>query len=142
MACFSYASAYHTHARDVIRSGLGRPVDYQMLIEDTKFSASEQLVEEFALDDVEKVWQELGDEYFLKESADEIAWHTRAILQHGDNPEPLVLMRAQRKFAQDAVQIFIYTQDQPNLFATTVGYCRSYESGCTRCTYYYRNQSI
>ncbi len=79
----------YTHARDVIRSGLGRPVDYQMLIEDTKFSASEQLVEEFALDDVEKVWQELGDEYFLKESADEIAWHTRAILQHGDNPEPL-----------------------------------------------------
>ncbi len=39
----------YTHARDVIRSGLGRPVDYQMLIEDTKFSASEQLVEEFAL---------------------------------------------------------------------------------------------
>ena len=29
-------------------------------------------------------------------------------------------MRAHRKYAQDAVQIFIYTQDQPNLFATTV----------------------
>ncbi len=36
----------YTHARDVIRSGLGRPVDYQMLIEDTKFAASELLVEE------------------------------------------------------------------------------------------------
>ncbi len=57
---------------------------------------------------------------FVKESANEIAWHTRAILKHGSNPEPLVLMRAHRKFAQDAVQIFIYTQDQPNLFATTV----------------------
>ena len=110
----------YTHARDVIRSGLGRPVDYQMLIEDTKFAASEILVDEFALDDVEKVWQELGDEYFLKESADEIAWHTRAILQHGDNPAPLVLLRAHRKAAQDAVQLFIYTRDQPNLFATTV----------------------
>lgn len=110
----------YTHARDVIRSGLERPVDYQMLIEDTKFSASEILVDEFPLDQVERVWQELGDEYFLKESADEIAWHTRAILQHGDNPAPLVLMRAHRKAAQDAVQIFIYTQDQPNLFATTV----------------------
>lgn len=110
----------YTNARDVIRSGLGRPVDYQMLIEDTKFAASEILVEEFSLDEVEKVWQELGDEYFLKETADEIAWHTRAILKHGDNPVPLVLMRAQRKYAQDAVQIFIYTQDQPNLFATTV----------------------
>ena len=110
----------YTHARDVIRSGLGRPVDYQMLIEDTKFAASEVLVDEFPLDQVEKVWQELGDEYFLKETADEIAWHTRAILQHGDNSAPLVLMRPHRKAAQDAVQIFIYTQDQPNLFATTV----------------------
>ena len=110
----------YTHARDVIRSGLGRPVDYQMLIEDTKFEASEMLVENFSLYDVEKVWQELGDDYFLKESADEIAWHTRAILDHGNNPAPLVLMRAHRKYAQDAVQIFIYTQDQPNLFATTV----------------------
>jgi [protein-PII] uridylyltransferase len=70
---------------------------------------------------VEKVWQELGDEYFIKESADEIAWHTRAILEHADNPDPLVLMRAHRKSAQDAaVEIFIYTRDQPNLFATTV----------------------
>ncbi|MFX1823605.1 [protein-PII] uridylyltransferase [Acinetobacter sp. AS5] len=110
----------YTQARDVIRSGLGRPVDYQMLIEDTKFVASELLVQDFSLDEVEKVWQELGDDYFLKETADEIAWHTRAILQHGDNPAPLVLMRAHRKYAQDAVQIFIYTQDQPNLFATTV----------------------
>jgi len=110
----------YTQARDVIRSGLGRPVDYQMLIEDTKFAASELLVQDFSLDEVEKVWQELGDDYFLKETADEIAWHTRAILQHRDNPAPLVLMRAHRKYAQDAVQIFIYTQDQPNLFATTV----------------------
>ena len=110
----------YTHARDMIRAGVGRPVDYQMLIEDTKFSASELLVNDFALEDVEKVWQELGDEYFIKESADEIAWHTRAILRHGNNPAPLVLLRAHRKSAQDAVQIFIYTQDQPNLFATTV----------------------
>ncbi|MGQ9372619.1 [protein-PII] uridylyltransferase [Acinetobacter tandoii] len=110
----------YTHARDIIRTGLGRPVDYQMLIEDTKFAASEMLVNDFSLADVEKVWQELGDEYFIKESADEIAWHTRAILEHADNPDPLVLMRAHRKSAQDAVQIFIYTRDQPNLFATTV----------------------
>ena len=110
----------YTQARDVIRSGLGRPVDYQMLIEDTKFAASELLVNQFSLADVEKVWQELGDEYFVKESANEIAWHTQAILQHGDNPEPLVLLRAHRNAAEDALQIFIYTRDQANLFATTV----------------------
>ena len=119
MACIIDASAIHP-CPYVIRSGLGRPFNYQMLIEDTKFSASELLVNDFALEEVEKVWQELGDDYFIKESADEIAWHTRAILCHGHNPAPLVLLRAHRKAAQDAVQIFIYTQDQPNLFATTV----------------------
>lgn len=114
----------YTHARDIIRIGLDRPVDYQMHIEESKFAASEMLVNDFSLDQVEQVWQELGDEYFLKESAEEIAWHTRAILEHGDNAEPLVMIRAHRSHgqvtAQDAIQIFIYTQDQPNLFATTV----------------------
>ncbi|WP_343596283.1 [protein-PII] uridylyltransferase [Acinetobacter sp.] len=110
----------YAQTRDSIRLGLDRPVDYQMLIEDTKFTASELLVNEFSLNDVEKVWQELGDDYFLKESSEDIAWHTRAILEHGDNPTPLVMLRAHRKSAPDAVQLFIYTQDQPNLFATTV----------------------
>ncbi|AOA58449.1 [protein-PII] uridylyltransferase [Acinetobacter larvae] len=110
----------YSHARDVIRMGLGRPVDYQMHIEETKFSASELLVNDFSFDQVDQVWRDLGEEYFLKESANEIAWHTRSILEHGDNPAPLVMIRAHRTAAQDAVQIFIYTQDKPNLFATTV----------------------
>ncbi|MCF9034642.1 [protein-PII] uridylyltransferase [Acinetobacter nectaris] len=110
----------YTQTREVIRHGLDRPVDYQMLIEDTKFTASEKLVHEFSLVEVEQVWQALGDDYFIKESTDEIVWHTKAILEHGDNPTPLILLRAQRQAAQDAVQVFIYTQDKPNLFATTV----------------------
>lgn len=110
----------YSSARDVIRSGFGLPVNHQLLIEDSKFAASELLVDTYSLEQVEQVWRDLGDDYFLKESADEIAWHTRAILQHGDNPAPLVMLRAHRQSEQDAVQIFIYTQDQPNLFATTV----------------------
>lgn len=35
-------------------------------------------------------------------------------------PEPRLDGQVYRQSAQDAVQIFIYTQDQPNLFATTV----------------------
>ena len=110
----------YSQARDNIRLGLARPVDHQMLIEDTKFAASEVLTQEFTLCDIEIVWKDLGDEYFLKESTDEVVWHTQAILKHGDNPNPLVLIRAHRKMAKDAVQIFIYTKDSPNLFATTV----------------------
>lgn len=110
----------YTETRDTIRFGLERPVDYQMKIEDTKFAASEHLVSEFPLVEVENLWQEFGYDYFLKESAEDIAWHTKAILQHKNSSEPLVMLRAQKQAAQDSVQFFIYTHDKPNLFATTV----------------------
>lgn len=106
----------YSQAREIIRAGIDRPVDHQMLIEDTKFSAMDKLADEFPSSKIDEVWQELGDDYFLKESTDEIIWHTSAILRHGDNPDPLVLIREHRK----AVQLFIYTRDTPNLFATTV----------------------
>ncbi|KAA8735381.1 [protein-PII] uridylyltransferase [Acinetobacter qingfengensis] len=106
----------YSQTREIIRAGIDRPVDHQMLIEDTKFEAMDKLSDEFSSTEIEQVWQELGDDYFLKESADEIVWHTSAILRHGDNPDPLVLIREHRK----AVQLFIYTRDTQNLFATTV----------------------
>ncbi|TXJ09783.1 MAG: [protein-PII] uridylyltransferase [Acinetobacter sp.] len=106
----------YAQTREVIRTGIDRPVDHQMLIEDTKFSAMDKLIDEFTTEAIDAVWQELGDDYFLKESAEEIIWHTSAILRHADNPNPLVLIREHRK----AIQLFIYTRDTPNLFARTV----------------------
>ena len=79
------------------------------MIEETKAAALHQLSHEFSQEEVTHVWCELGDDYFLKESADEIAWHTTAILRHGDNTRPLVLIREHNK----AIQVFIYTQDAP-----------------------------
>ena len=110
----------YTQARDVIRTGLDRPVDHQMIIDDTKFEAMQILSSQFAYEQVEKIWRELGDDYFLKERADEVVWHTQAILEHGDNPEPLVLIREHRKLAKDAAEIFVYSRDLPNLFAASV----------------------
>lgn len=106
----------YSQSREIIRGGLDRPVDHQMLIEDTKFSAIEKLSDEFPPFEIEEVWKELGDDYFLKETVDEVVWHTSAILRHGENADPLVLIREHRK----AIQLFIYTRDTPNLFATTV----------------------
>ncbi len=72
-----------------------------------------------------------------KKQPDEIAWHTRAILQHGDNPAPLVLMRAHRKYAAGCgTDLYLYAgSTQPVCHHR--GYSGSYESGCTRCTDYY-----
>lgn len=110
----------YTQARDIIRTGLDRPVDHQLIIEDTKFEAMQSLSNSYTYEAVEQIWRELGDEYFLKERADEVVWHTQAILEHGDNPAPLVLIREHRQLSKDAAEIFIYTRDLPNLFAATV----------------------
>lgn len=110
----------YTQARDIIRSGLDRPVDHQLIIDDTKFEAMQSLSNDYPYESIEKIWRELGDDYFLKERADEVVWHTQAIIEHGDNPDPLVLIREHRKLAKDTAEIFVYTRDLPNLFAASV----------------------
>jgi [protein-PII] uridylyltransferase len=110
----------YAQTRRVLRGGLDTPMDRHALIEDTKTQAMSQLLDQFDPDAVEQIWQELGDDYFLRERASDVVWHTQAILRHGDDSTPLVMLREHRSLAIDAVQIFIYTQDQPNLFAATV----------------------
>ncbi len=105
-----------------LRRGLGNPIDKSEWIEETRLTALASLssvgVDEQAVTDL---WNNLGDEYFLRETANDITWHTQAILQHGHCGEPLVLIRetTQNRFL-GATQIFVYTNDQPNLFAATV----------------------
>jgi len=67
------------------------------------------------------LWQEFGTSYFLRNSAADIAWHTEAILKEKKFGQPLVIVGlTQDSPAQVYTQIFIYTADKPNLFATTV----------------------
>lgn len=110
----------YAQARRVLRRGLDTPFERQALIEDTKDQAMQQLADRYDPEAIEQIWQELGDDYFLRERPSDVMWHTSAILQHADNPAPLVLLREHRQLSIDAVQIFVYTQDQPNLFAATV----------------------
>ncbi|AXI02959.1 [protein-PII] uridylyltransferase [Aquirhabdus parva] len=109
----------YNQTRRVLRSGLDNPMDRQSWIEDTKKQSFDLLAGAFERHAVEKIWQEMGDDYFLRERPSEVAWHTREILLHG-HETPLVLMREHRELNQDAVQIFIYTHDLTNLFAATV----------------------
>lgn len=79
------------------------------------------LAQNFDEEAINAVWQNLGDDYFLRETAKDIAWHTSEILQHGDSHAPLVAIQTNHhKAAQGTTQIFIYTKDLPNLFAASV----------------------
>lgn len=112
----------YTQTKRALRRGLVNPIDKQEWIIENRASALELLEDEqIGSSQAEGVWDSLGDDYFLRESAKDIAWHTTALLRHGPDAGPLVLVRENHSEPYDgATQIFVYTRDLPNLFAATV----------------------
>jgi len=81
-----------------------------------------RLLRFFALSDTvhERLWKQLDTVYFLRHSAEEIAWHTRSLHYRIFNNQPVV--RARLYTDGDGLQVMVYTQDQPDLFARIVGF--------------------
>jgi [protein-PII] uridylyltransferase len=80
-----------------------------------------RLLRFFALADSvhERLWKQLDTVYFLRHTADEIAWHTRALHYRVKNPEPIVKSRLD---SAGGLQVMVFTADQPDLFARIVGF--------------------
>ncbi|GLR30154.1 [protein-PII] uridylyltransferase [Psychrobacter pacificensis] len=121
----------YSQTRRILRADIDAPTNRQDMISATRAQALAMLDnvnnQHMNRDEVLRLWDDLGDEYFLREIAEDILWHTEAILNHppiglasnADSP-PLVVLREHRELALDAVQVFVYTQDQMNLFAVTM----------------------
>ncbi len=105
-----------------LRRGVENPVDKIEWIDETRQTSLSILKSQHQnTKEIEAMWKDHNDEYFLRESPADIAWHSRAILEHSENSSPLVLCKetSARQY-EGASQIFIYTQDHENLFAATV----------------------
>ncbi len=112
----------YTETKRALRRGLENPLDREEQIRLTQSSALDILVRGgLDPDEAEQLWSQLGDDYFLRHSAEDVAWHSDAILQHPEDGEPLVLIKetTQREF-EGGTQIFIYAPDQHDFFAVTV----------------------
>ena len=112
----------YTETKRALRRGLENPLDREEQIRQTQSAALDILVREGTdPDDVEQLWSQLGDDYFLKHNAADVAWHSDAILQQPADGGPLVLIKetTQREF-EGGTQIFIYAPDQHDFFAVTV----------------------
>lgn len=108
-------------AKRALRRGLENPIDRQDLIAETQTKALEILEKDgFSADEVCALWGEPGEDYFLRESPENIAWHTKSLM-HSSPDAPVVLMKETDEdgFA-GATQIFIYAPDRPHLFADIV----------------------
>lgn len=105
-----------------LRRGLENVIDKQELIEEKQQLALSALAD-IGTDAawVDLIWSNAGDDYFLRESVNDIVWQTRAIFQNLDSSEPLVLIhQSPNLIFNGATQIFIHTKDTSHIFATVV----------------------
>ena len=112
----------YTETKRALRRGLENPLDREEQIRLTQSAALDILVRGGTdADDAEQLWAQLGDDYFLRHNAADVAWHCEAILQHPADGGPLVLIKetTQREF-EGGTHIFIYAPDQHDFFAVTV----------------------
>ncbi len=112
----------YAETRRALRRGLENPLGKEELIEQTQFEAMQSLKRLGAKEDrIKNLWQHFGDDYFLRIDSQAVARHTQAILEHGNQPLPVVTLHQHSYRAHEgATEIFIFTEDTTNLFAATV----------------------
>ncbi len=105
-----------------LKRGLENPPNKSDLIEQVQQEALEALanttIDPLA---ITQLWDSLGDEYFIHESAKNIAWHTKAIIDREDQEKTLVLIKKTTlRLYEGASEVFIYTKNVDKSFAVTV----------------------
>ncbi len=106
---------YHS-TQKALRKGLESPVLQSEIIRDIKTEARARLAEiPLVDDDIEQLWARLGDEYFLRHSADEVIWHSQSILDRENRDDTIVLVRQETR--RGGTEVFIYTREQDDIFS-------------------------
>jgi len=118
----SLLSNLYQQTKRVISQEQGEVVGKSDLIKQNQNSAISILEESgFTGKQVKEIWNNPSEEYFLRETPENIAWTTEAIANHTSNVEPLILMKnsAENRY-EGASQVFIYTHNSDFLFANIV----------------------
>ena len=68
----------------------------------------------------ERLWKEVDTVYFLRQTAEEIAWHADTLHDCVDSAEPVV--KARLNPFGEGLEVMVYTQDQTDLFLRMVGF--------------------
>lgn len=101
-----------------LRRGLENPANKDERIEETKALALAKLKDKNIDQDAAlKLWQDMGEEYFIRESHRDIAAYTEAQLNHDGAGPLIVISKATSSYFETATQIFIFAPDTPHVFA-------------------------
>ncbi|MGC3872712.1 [protein-PII] uridylyltransferase [Halomonas sp. GXIMD04776] len=111
----------HGETKRALRRGLENPIDRDDWIAETRAEAL-ALLRTLGTDvaRVERLWDTLGDDYFVQYQPSEIAWQTQGILEHGDSTLPLIMISAPAEDSSEGgTKVFIHTRSVNDLFAAS-----------------------
>ena len=108
----------YLETRRALQRGLQKPVDRNKWADGAKRQALAKLQLRGLKENVIKdIWQDLDQEFFIRENANDIANYTEEIYKNRDNSEPVILVRDVGTEIPVATQIFIHTKGLSNVFA-------------------------
>ena len=110
---------YNATSRALER-GFGQPLELEARITDLKNETLAHLQEKHVDPlQVQKHWERLEDEYFLRHTVKTIAWHTQEIVAAGVTDLPLVAARYLPE--SGGTEVLVYTPDRDDLFVVLTG---------------------
>ncbi len=102
--------------RSTLRRELQNPLTQNDRILENKKEAEDELRKlGFTDAALEKVWQHVNDDYFLRYSTDEIVWQASAIASVNENDLPVVILRPQTR--RGNAEVFVYAKNVETLFS-------------------------
>ncbi len=117
----SLFEAFFERTQRALRRGLESPLGEAELIAEAQLEAREILAHDgVPTPEINRVWKDLTGAYFLRHTAEEIAWHTSLLA--GRDPfdeEPIVAVR--QETGRGGTAIFSYTHRRINSFARATG---------------------
>jgi [protein-PII] uridylyltransferase len=108
---------FYERTKRALRRGLETPVDQDELIRETQANARAK-IPGMSVEQIDRVWSQWTEAYFLRYTPEEIAWHTTLLAGRQPNDEtPLVAIRQQSERGGTAV--LTYTPRRLHSFART-----------------------
>ena len=110
----------YLNTKRALRLGLENPRNRKERISDKKETSVYKLAEH-GMDEerIQQIWANANNEYFLRESAANIVWHTEAIASFSESGSLVTTDCLIKNALEGATQIFIYTKNSNYLFAKT-----------------------
>lgn len=107
----------YLETKRALRRGLENNIDKHELIEETQQTALRKLArKKIDRDTAWQLWSDMGEEYFLRETAQDIAWHSEAMIEHQSDSPLILIKKTTSKELEGATQIFVRTKGRKNVF--------------------------